>query len=406
MKEAGVDAIVGGSDPNSRYLTNMRSVIADMGQPLVTIGVMPADPDKPIFAITPSVDIGRHSGSGREWPVLITYSGPTQPDSYRGMKSVPPGPIEAFPSRSWAKSATDPLTPVELGWERNQTSLPIANVASAQLGVKRALEELGLAKGRIAVDDGGFAASLPRFGMDGLTIMPGENLFRKIRLVKSRVEVDRMRTVSRLNDGAARAMIAQLSPGMSFEDVQAIFFTELARRGGRPEFIVAGMTSGLRSGRLVKHEPFLVDCCGNFDGYSGDWARTVVLGAPPRLLIERAKLLGRVAVEVTGILKPGVRYSEIRSRGKAIADKLGVTFPIGFGPHSVGLVHGDDPLRDDVPFNVRPDVALEPGMVITVDLPTIEPGWGSMHLESLILITADGAEWLDRFDDPLYEVNV
>jgi Xaa-Pro aminopeptidase len=242
--------------------------------------------------------------------------------------------------------------------------------------------------------------------MEGLTIMPGENLFRKIRLVKSRVEVDRMRTVSRLNDGAARAMIAQLSPGMSFEDVQAIFFTELARRGGRPEFIVAGMTSGLRSGRLVKHEPFLVDCCGNFDGYSGDWARTVVLGAPPRLLIERAKLLGRVAVEVTGILKPGVRYSEIRSRGKAIADKLGVTFPIGFGPHSVGLVHGDDPLRDDVPFNVRPDVALEPGMVITVDLPTIEPGWGSMHLESLILITADGAEWLDRFDDPLYEVNV
>jgi Xaa-Pro aminopeptidase len=48
---------------------------------------------------------------------------------------------------------------------------------------------------------------------------------------------------------------------------------------------------------------------------------------------------------------------------------------------------------------------LEPGMIITVDLPTLEPGWGSMHLESLILITSSGAEWLDRFDDPLYEVN-
>jgi Xaa-Pro aminopeptidase len=384
----------------------MRSVIADMGQPLATIGVMPADPRKPIFAITPAVDIGRHSGVGREWPMLITYSAPTQPDRYRGLKTLPEGPIEAFPRRSWTKSATDPLTSVELGWERNERALPIANVASVQLGVKRALDELGLAKGRIAVDDANLATALPRFGMDKLTIMPGENLFRKIRLVKSEVEVDRMRTVSRLNDGAARAMIAQLSPGMSFEDVQATFFSELARRGGRPEFIVAGMTSGLRNGRLIKHEPFLVDCCGNFDGYSGDWARTVVLGTPPRVLIDRARLLGRVATEITGMLKPGVRYSEIRSRGKVMAEALGVTFPIGFGPHSVGLVHGDDPLRDDVPFNVRSDVVLEPGMVITVDLPVIEPGWGSMHLESLILIKPDGAEWLDRFDDPLYEVNV
>ena len=195
-------------------------------------------------------------------------------------------------------------------------------------------------------------------------------------------------------------------PGMTLADVEAAFFSEVTKRGGRPEFVVAGMTSGLRHGRLVEHEPFLVDCCGNFDGYSGDFARTVVLGTPPTLLIDRSKLLGRIAGEMTGMLKPGVKYSEITARGRDMARKMGADFPIGFGPHSVGMAHSEDPRREDVPFESRLDVMLEPGMVITVDLPTLEPGWGSMHLENLILITSDGARWLGQFDDPLYEIPV
>jgi len=407
MKEAGVDAIVVGSDANSRYVTNIRSVISEMGSSLRVVGIMPADPKRPIVAVMPTVDIGRHTAPDREWPEIITYSAPSEIERFRGRAGLAPDEtVAAVPARSWPKAADGALTPIEGGWERNETSLPVAQAASVELGVKKALETLGLARGRVAVDDAALAAALPRFGLDRLTIVPGENLLRRMRLVKSAVEIDRMRTVSRLNDAAARAMIAQLTPGMTFEDVQALFFAEVARRGGRPLFIVAGMTSGLRQGRLAAQEPFLVDCCGNFDGYSGDWARTVVLGTPPRLLLDRAKLLGRVAAEMTGMLKPGVRYSEITGRGRAMAKALGATFPIGFTPHSVGLTHSDDPWRDDLPFQSRPDIALEPGMVITVDLPTLEPGWGSMHLESLILITRDGAEWLDRSDDPLYEVPV
>lgn len=405
MKEAGVDAIIAGGDANSRYLTNIRSVISEMGNPLRVIGIMPTDPKRPITAIMPNVDIGRHTAPDREWPEILTYSAPTDIERFRGRENLRADEvITAVPARSWPKAAGATLTTTEQGWDRNETTLPVAQVASVELGVKKALEALGLTKGRVAVDDAALSEALPRFGLEGLTILPGENLFRKIRLVKSPVELDRMRTVARLNDSAARAMISQLTPGMTFEDVQALFFAEVARRGGRPLFIVAGMTSGLRQGRLTPQEPFLVDCCGNFDGYSGDWARTVVLGTPPQLLIDRAKLLGRVAAEMTGMLKPGVRYSEITSRGRAMAKGLGANFPIGFTPHSVGLTHSDDPWRDDVPFQARADIALEPGMVITVDLPTLEPGWGSMHLESLIHITKDGAEWLDRFDDPLYEV--
>ena len=395
MKDAGVDAIVGGSEANARYLTNMRSVLSEMGFPLRTIGIMPADPRRPIVAVTPPVDLGRYTRAGREWPEILTY---TVPDAVGSSTGVAP--------HVWPVAPDAPLTATEQGWRQNEQALPRANLASPELAVVRALRDLGLSRGHVAIDDPALAASLPRLGMTDLRIAPGDNLFLKIRQVKSPVEIDRMRTVSRLNDGAARAMIAGLVPGMSFEEVQAAFFVEVARRGGRPEFIVAGMTSGLRSGRLVAHEPFLVDCCANFDGYSGDFARTVVLGAPSRLLIERTRQLGRVASEVTAMLRPGVRYSEIRTRGAEIARKLGATFPISFGPHSVGLTHSDDPWDDSGTVPVAADVILEPGIVLTVDLPTLEPGWGSTHLESLILITREGAEWLDRADDPLYEVAI
>jgi len=198
--------------------------------------------------------------------------------------------------------------------------------------------------------------------------------------------------------------MAAFQPGMTMADIEALFFTEAARRGGRPNFIVAGMTQGLRQGELVRHEPLLVDCAATFDGYSGDFARTVVLGAPSRLLSERAQITGRVAEALTATLKPGQLYSEIRARGQALLKQMGGNFPMGTGPHSVGMQHSEDPWRDDLPFQVREDVRLEAGMIITVDLPTLEPGWGSMHMESLILIKPDGAEWMDRIDDPLYEI--
>ena len=103
-------------------------------------------------------------------------------------------------------------------------------------------------------------------------------------------------------------------------------------------------------------------------------------------------------------VKPGIRYSELRQQGAELVRKFGARFNVGIGPHSVGMQHTDDAARDDLPFSVRADSMLEAGMTITLDMPTIEPGWGSTHMESLMLVTRDGAEWLDPYDDPLYEL--
>jgi len=376
-----------------------------MGLSRRVIGIMPADPRQPLIAVIPNLEIGRHTAPDREWPEIVTYSfaSGTDTEALRNRTSLSLAEdVTALAGRPPAENAG--MTDIERGWAANERALPVANAATPELAVRKVLATLGLTRARVGIDDAGLGMALTQLGLTALQIVPAENLFLRLRLVKSQVEIERMRRVATLNAAAARASIATFQPGMTMADIKASFFAEVARRGGRPKFIVAGMVSGLRHGELVPHEPLLVDCVASFDGYTGDFARTVVLGTPPPVLETRTRLAAQVAEALTASLRPGQLYSEIRTRGQALLKQMGGDFPMGVGPHSVGMDHSEDPWRHDLPFHAREDVRLEAGMTITIDLPTLEPGWGSMHLENLILVTPDGGEWLDRIDDPLYRI--
>ncbi|MCC5867486.1 MAG: M24 family metallopeptidase [Gammaproteobacteria bacterium] len=406
MKDAGLDAIVAAGEFNSRYLTNMRSIFADMGQAHTVIGVMPADPDAPIIAIVPAgFDIARHTQADREWPEIVTYSAAGAVESYFGRSSLAlDEEVEARAPRARPAASDVELSAHEIAWQEASSALPTFTAASAELALRQVLMELGLQRGRVGMDEAATADTLVRYGWSRDRLVDAGNLFQKLRMVKSAVEIERMRIAARANADAARAMFAALQPGMTEADIQALFFAEVARRGGRPDMVVTGMVSGLRNGELVKNEPMLVDCVGRFDGYCGDFGRTLVFGTPSSNLEHRMDVLRRLVPAMFELVKPGVHYSELREQGAELVRKFGARFNVGIGPHSVGMQHTDDAARDDLPFRVRADTMLEAGMTITLDMPTIEPGWGSTHMESLILVTPDGAEWLDPYDDPLYEL--
>jgi Xaa-Pro aminopeptidase len=46
----------------------------------------------------------------------------------------------------------------------------------------------------------------------------------------------------------------------------------------------------------------------------------------------------------------------------------------------------------------KPDQVLLENMVINVDMPHTEIGWGSVHMEDTVRITADGCERLGTAD--------
>jgi Xaa-Pro aminopeptidase len=241
---------------------------------------------------------------------------------------------------------------------------------------------------------------------DNITFVPGANTFRKIRHVKSAVEIELMRIGGQKNAAAALATARSLEVGMTHADIERRFKAECAARGNTAAFIIAGVSIGLLPhAEIVPGEAILMDAVSHFRQYHGDFARTIVAGDPPKEVLRRSKAnqVGRAAI--FEMLKPGVKYSEIRSFGRDAMIKAGMPAEaIIIGPHSVGLEHGDDPMRDDTPFPMSTDVVLKPGMTITIDLPYIEVGWGAGHNEDLILITETGFELLNTDEEPLVVV--
>jgi hypothetical protein len=93
----------------------------------------------------------------------------------------------------------------------------------------------------------------------------------------------------------------------------------------------------------------------------------------------------------------------LRDAGLAMA-VTGAGFPGPFRAPAVqplGLQHTDDPQGRFDPPGKTADRALEADMVINVDMPHLEIGWGAVHIEDTARVTGDGCEPLTSMDAAL-----
>jgi Xaa-Pro aminopeptidase len=93
------------------------------------------------------------------------------------------------------------------------------------------------------------------------------------------------------------------------------------------------------------------------------------------------------------IIKPGVKGREMTVRVIEEMRKMG--FPGFFicTPHSVGLEHTDHPLPIGPMLpGSQGEFVFEENMVFTIDMPYYEVGWGNMHLEDTVRVSADGCD--------------
>lgn len=408
MEQEGVDGLIALNFMNVYYLTSTVTIFTKFRADFASFATFPRDTDQPrylIGTVPQGWDFANRAGD--ELPELMPYSGvanwqeyvdagPEQlaikPEAHRGGWNINPDLLDTPRERGWAAAQEKYLAMAEPGqaW-----------------ALAEALRASGLDRGTIAVDDMRIKYLLESIGAaDKITFVPGANIFRKIRSIKSPVEIELMRIAGQKNAAAALATMRSFEVGMRFEDIERRFMTECAARGNTTSFIIAGVSVGLLPhGEIRPGEAFLVDAVSHFRQYHGDFARTVVAGDPTKEILRRAKAnqVGRDAIFEK--LRPGYKYSEIRKFGFEAMVKAGMPAEaIIINPHSVGLEHGDDPVRDDTPFPVPADIELRPGMTITVDLPYIEAGWGAGHNEDLLLITETGFELLNTEEDPLVVV--
>ena len=427
LDEAGLDGLIAFNPINVFYLGNHLGYYVKIQHRNPSFAVFPRDEKKPTVLVVASADLWEIANGGREYPQVVPYSSPanwqefvdqepaaTMPEPSPGVASISsPADVreitgmDAIPEAGPGFASIWPvneagLSPREADWVAIEARFKGRFAPTPEHALVKALKEAGLEKGKLAVDDLRVAHILESAGHDSSTCVEGDNLFRKIRVVKSDVEIGHMRRIAIANQTAAMNMLGQLEAGATNADIDRLFMVEAAKQGAMSTWFVAGTVGGLAQGEIVAGEPLLIDAVSQINYYHGDFGRTVVVGEPSKKLQERTRLLELGWQAAFAEMRPGVRYAEVQEAARRAMKRSGLTVPrIGVIPHSVGLQHTDEPYRDNLAFQVKDDLMLQENMTLTVDFPSMELGWGACHLEDLVRITKDGAEPLATMDDPL-----
>jgi len=402
MEEYDLAGMLALNPVNIYYLTNTIPIGAKMRWEYPSFASLPRDADQPRFLVTTTAQLWDIVNGDRWVPDVIPYSGPVNAAEYMGPDAKPLSEQPMAGNRGYTVNGGVPLTERELRWVESQTN--VRPSPTPEWALARAMKESGITKGRVAIDDMRIKHLLERIGQaDNIEFVDGDNLFRRIRYIKSEPEIALMRLAGEKNAQAALATARSIEKGMSYPEIERRFLAECAARGNAMTFILAGVTLGLLpDAEVVPGKPFLIDAVSNFHQYHGDFARSIVLGEPSKEVVKRANAQQAAREATFSILKPGTTYSDIRAAGFDAFKKAGGNpDTLIVNPHSLGLQHTDQPYNDANPWRGGEDIVLKAGMVITVDLPYIEVGSGAEHNADLLLITADGFEVLNSEEAPL-----
>lgn len=280
------------------------------------------------------------------------------------------------------------------------------SLADAGGALVRALKAMGLWTGTIGYDHPLIRAIGERHERPG-AMVPADTILRHIRIIKSPLEIALMRRGAQGNALAVDAVVASVKAGANYRELRRLFAVETARLSNRAVFMtIDRVSSELPTKDAVREgQSLFFDGVSHFQNYHGDYARTVFVGEPNPAARRTAAAIVEGWQAIREHLRPGISYRDLTALGMETLRKMGVDDQVGFGPHSVGMMHTDEPGADGGDFFVKDNLILQENMVLSVDCPSMETGiGGSIHIEDLMLITADGAEPIHHIGDHIITV--
>lgn len=278
--------------------------------------------------------------------------------------------------------------------------------------LEEALRRAGLTSGRLGVDEDGVSPTVQAAVSQALpevTLVPAAGIFRKIRMVKTPGEVERLRRAQAAAEAGIKAVASAASPGLTEREMVQIYTSTVARQGARPTIALIKVGRNAGFGQLPPDETALrrgdsvwFDVGALADGYHADIARTLVLGEPAEKLRRyyAAALAGEEhAFRVT---RPGMRSDQLFQETVEAVRRAGIPH---YRRHHVGHGIGAE-IYDPPVLNAATTTPIEAGMVINVETPYYELGWGAVHVEDPYLVGADGGNtWLTTMSRDLLVVD-
>jgi Xaa-Pro aminopeptidase len=255
--------------------------------------------------------------------------------------------------------------------------------------------------GRVGVDDP--AAVEPALG--AVQLVDAAAWMASLRAVKLPGEIERLAVAAGLAEQGINAALQAAAIGVTERELASRVASTMTAGGGMPRFVVvtAGERSALsdaratdrslRAGDLVR---FDVGC--TYDGYWSDVGRTAVVGEPEALQTDRyaAILAGEDAQLDT--IGAGVTAGHLFDVAVATVERHGLR---PYRRHHCG--HGIGSAVYEAP-SVSPagrDDVLQAGMVLCLETPFYEIGWGGMMVEDTVVVTEAGHRRLTHSDRSL-----
>jgi Xaa-Pro dipeptidase len=288
--------------------------------------------------------------------------------------------------------------------------------------VKNALTELGVAKGKVAVDRVSWIIlEALRSAVPEIELVDGEHAILLERAVKNEEERKLMRKAAWVASEGVRAGLDKLAPGITEYELYGVFMGRLYELGSEGDGFYPFLTSGpVTEGALYPvnrvlqdGDPVIMDMGPIVEGYNGDCMRTGFVGEPT----EEFKELYRVNYDAmyAGIetIKPGIRISEVDAAVRRVAKAAGYLDDRFDTGHGIGLNCCELPVC--VKAGAAPehlDLVLEPGMCFTLEprffKPLDEESFIQAALEETVMVTDDGVEVLTSapYYDELLAVRV
>jgi Xaa-Pro dipeptidase len=284
--------------------------------------------------------------------------------------------------------------------------LAASSAASSALeAITVELDALGEAA-RIALDERGIApvfrdALRTRYGD---RLVDGAALIDQVRMLKTPEEIRRLTRATEVIEAAYEAALASAHAGMTECEMALVMDCETLKLGSDPVFTVIGFGDrsalpnvipgdrSLRYGDIIR---FDIGC--RSDGYYSDIARTAVFGdvSEKQRRYYDAILEGEErAIEQ---VRAGVPASRIFATAVEATRKAGIPH---YKRHHVGHGIGLD-LYDLPMLNESTATPLEVGMVLEVETPYYEVGFGGLQVEDTIVVTAGGHSRLTRTSSEL-----
>src|ERR1700728_537923 len=243
---------------------------------------------------------------------------------------------------------------------------------------------------------------------EGITLVDGQQLLQRVRMIKTRDEITLLNTACMMVDAAYEELYRTMRPGFRENDCVALGNRSLYEQGS--EFVEGvNAISGERCSphphvftdrALRPGDPAYFDILHSYMGYRTCYYRTFAVASASRPLVDAYKRCRYYLDAAIALIRPGATTGEVAAIWPA-AQEFGfpneeAAFALQFG-HGVGLTIWEKPIFSRLVSLEHPEVIQE-GMVVALEtFWRATDGWAAARIEEQLVVTADGCEVITRF---------